>query len=155
MRMDPDSFLRLSAYRQGMDECGLPVPDEFVHFAPDPTQQMEALLPKMLALPPERRPQAVLAHNMNQAQELCAAAARAGWTLAGAGSGSASEPALDGVFPISIDAAAMGEVAVELLAARLQRPERPCLRVGMPMRFQASGVAQAPRMTSMGELRNA
>lgn len=155
MRMDPDSFLRLSAYRQGMDECGLPVPDEFVHFAPDPTQQMEQLIPRMLALPPARRPQAVLAHNMHQARDLGAAAARAGWTLAGAGAGAVADPALDGIFPIHIDSAAMGEVAVELLAARLQRPERPCLRVGVPMRFQTSGAAPAPRLASKGELHNA
>lgn len=161
MRMDPDSFLRLSAYRQGMDECGLPVPDDFVHFEAHPTAQMENLASKVLALPPERRPQAVLAHNMHQALELSAAAARAGWRLsgAGAGAGGADGPELEAVLPIRIDAAAMGEVAVELLAARLQRPERPCLRVGVPMRFAAPGAAHPASVpgaaVSVGEFRNA
>ncbi len=140
MRVDPDSYLRLSAFRQGMEECGLPVPEEYLHFTDDPIHHLENLEKKVLALAPDQRPQAVIAHSFSQVEQLRKAAARAGWSLEGAGAGSGPwRNAPSAAKSIRINGAAMGEIAVELLAARLQRPERPCLRVGVPLRFQPNG----------------
>jgi DNA-binding LacI/PurR family transcriptional regulator len=130
-RVDPDSYLRQSAYRQGMDECGLKVEEAWIHMASDPIRREAELLAKLTALPLEQRPEAVIAHTAHDSERLIEAYAQHGWKLHGAGAGQPGE--YKHSLPIQIDGHAMGDIAMDLLLARVQRPGRPCLRVGVPM----------------------
>lgn len=135
-RVDPDSYLRLNAFRQGMDECGLEVPAEAVHFTRGGEPTAGALCERLAALPEAKRPEAVVTHGIEQAEGLIACFARHGLKLYGAGATTAPKdsPALG----ILADGKAVGSVATELLISRLARPHRPLLRVGVKMPLLAA-----------------
>ena len=132
-RIDPDSHLRLSAYRQAMDECGLAVDDKYIHFAWYGAEGVRPLASKLFALPDHARPEAVICHSIDQATHLMEAFAEHGVMLQAAGASETvcSEP----VLGIHIDGKRMGEVGAALLVSRLQQTSRPPLRVGVPMRL--------------------
>lgn len=141
-RVDPDSYLRLNAFRQGMDECGLEVPAEAVHFERNGEPFTGALCERLAALPEAQRPEAVVAHGLEQAESLIACFARHGLKLHGAGTTTA--PKDSHALGILADGKAVGSVATELLISRLARPHRPLLRVGVKMPFLGSDYSAAP-----------
>jgi DNA-binding transcriptional regulator YhcF (GntR family) len=67
-RIDPDTFLRLSAYRQAMDACGLEVPASWIHFVASDTEKRESLVKSLVSKAPEKRPQAVICHGSELAE---------------------------------------------------------------------------------------
>jgi DNA-binding LacI/PurR family transcriptional regulator len=145
-RVDPDCYLRLNAYRQGMNECGLPEPPDGVHFF----TRIEQLATKLIGLPEDQRPEAVVAHNITEAEALMRAFADRGLSLKGTGAspGGYGGPAL----AVRADGRELGRTAAELLVWRLQKPDRSVLRVGVPMVLQArptSDQPEAPRPVSM------
>ncbi len=127
-RVDPDSFQRLAAFRAAMEENDLSAEGECVHFS---FPEIKELLEKVLALPPDRRPEGFLCHGMHHAEKLLKAFHERGLPLlaAGAASGAYHGPA----WSIFADSSELGRTAAELLLWRLQRSERPPLRVGVPM----------------------
>jgi DNA-binding LacI/PurR family transcriptional regulator len=84
-RVNPDSYLRLGAYRQGMDECGLAVPDEWVRYALPGRAELLKLGEELLALPEGERPEAVIAHHASMVDPLMEVFAARGIELRGEG----------------------------------------------------------------------
>lgn len=133
-RIDPDSFLRLSAFRAGMDELGLAVRESEVHFEHHGGEA--ALAARLMALPEAERPEAFVCHSETQAEALIKAFAARGVCVQGAGT---TEQSLGGAaLPIRIDGMELGRTAAELLLWKLQRPQRAPLRVGVPMECAAA-----------------
>ncbi|MBI3829512.1 MAG: GntR family transcriptional regulator [Planctomycetes bacterium] len=129
-RIDPDSFLRLSAYRQAMDAHGLPVTDASIHFQGDEYKETAA---KLAALPEDKRPEALVCHSAEQAEHLIGACADRGLSLEAAGAH--DRPRAGRALNIRLDTRVMGAVAAEILLSRLKQPERPYLNVGVRMVF--------------------
>ncbi len=136
-RPEPDSLLRLSAYRDAMYQCGLPVRDAWIHFAH--AKEMDGFVRRMAAMPVEESPDAVVCHGITQAHALMAGFASAGRTLLGVG---ATWRPYDGpAWAIRADCRALGTVAAEVMEWRLRRPDRRRLRVGVPLTFEGDGSA--------------
>ena len=150
MRVDPDSYLRLSAFRQAMDECGLPAPEAYVHFRNPMEETPRQLALRLAELPQEQRPQAVVCHSNGVANEMIAAFAERGLPLLG--TGSSQQSGAGPAWPIHIDGQELGAAAVELLLSRLQRPSRSALRVGVPMLFDAARAGGAPPVAAPAAL---
>jgi len=130
-RIDPDSFLRLSACRQAMDACGLAMPDDCVHHLVQDPGSTNEWARRILAAPEAAEPDAVLCHSSAQANLVREAFRLAGREPLVFGTAAAPEPG--GV--IRADAEHMGATAAELLVSHWQRPGRRALRVGVPMEF--------------------
>ena len=141
-RVDPDSYLRLSAYRVALDECRLAASDAAVHFEWAGIEGGRRLAERLLALPECERPEAVVCHSASQAEELMAACAELGLLLKGAGG--AEEEYRGAALPIRADGVQLGRAAAELLLGKLQRPERLPLRVGVPMLLHAEATRPVP-----------
>lgn len=133
-RVDPDSLLRLHAFRAGMDEAGLQVTEGQIHFCQHSSEA--ALAERLLAMPRMEQPDAFVCHSAGQAQRMQAIFAAHGVHVWGAG---AVDRSFNGtVLPIHIDGAELGRTATELLIWKLQRPQRSALRVGVAMELQGS-----------------
>lgn len=132
-RPDPDSFQRESAYRQGMAECGLPVFEDWIHFAGFRTEDSDVLKQRLLAIPDAERPEAVVCHAHGHANFAAQVFAERGIRVLAAGAtfDDAAGPAL----PIVADGLDLGRTAADLLVWRLQKQGRRLLRVGVPMSF--------------------
>ncbi|MCK6472076.1 MAG: GntR family transcriptional regulator [Planctomycetes bacterium] len=133
MRIDPDSVLRMSAWRQAMLECGLPAPDRWAHFENPWFVPDEELARRLVALDDDIRPDALVCHGIGQAETMIREFANHGIKIgaAGASDRSAGGPALS----IGAPAKDLGAAAAELLISQIQRPSRLRLRVGVPMTF--------------------
>jgi DNA-binding LacI/PurR family transcriptional regulator len=139
-QVEPDSYLRLSAYRQEMEALGLPVKAEWIHFARAEKRDLDALAVRLLQLPPEDRPQAFVAHQASQAEQMIAGFARHGVAVRGAGAGDHTYQGR--ALPVLVDGEQVGAVAADLLVSRLQKPERPFLNVGVRMLFGQDGAGR-------------
>jgi DNA-binding LacI/PurR family transcriptional regulator len=128
-RIDPDTFLRLSAYRHAMDALGVEVQEDWIHFVDLEAEAHEALVRRMAKEPRDRWPQAVICHDVNQAEWLMKFFENRGWPLVGAGASGGTH--FGEAMALPVNAKEMGEVASDLLVARLKRPERPYLNVGV------------------------
>lgn len=138
-RVDPDSLLRLHAFRAGMDEAGLPVSEQQTHYCQHGAET--ALAERLLALPRAEWPDAFVCHSARQAQHMREFFAARGVHILGAG---AVDRSFNGsVLPIHIDGAELGRTATELLLWKLQRPQRSALRVGVAMELQTSRLPAA------------
>ncbi|MCX7805216.1 MAG: GntR family transcriptional regulator [Planctomycetota bacterium] len=136
-RPEPDSLLRLSAYRDAMYQLGLPAREDWVHFVH--AREMEGFVGRMAALPDGERPDGVICHGINQAHALMTGFSAAGRALLGAG---ATWLPYDGpAWAIRADCRALGTVAAEIMEWRLRRPDRRRLRVGVPLTFEGDGSA--------------
>lgn len=134
-RVEPDSFLRLGAYRQAMDACGLPAPESRVHFCEPNAEARDAFARKLLALPEGERPEAVVCHAASQAEYLIETFAARGFALEGVGATESEH--LGAALPLKVDPQRLGATAASLLYWRLQQPDRPYLNVGERMTFEA------------------
>ncbi len=136
MQIDPDSFLRLSAYRQAMDKYGLEVPESFVHFRNPYFVKAEQLAEELALLPEAVRPEAVVCHGQDQAEAMIEVFQRKGLGILAAGT---TDQDYEGpALPIRAHGQELGAAAAELLISKLQRPGRLHLRVGVPMVFNPS-----------------
>lgn len=131
-RIDPDTFVRLGAWRAAMEEAGLPAGEDRVHF--DRAGEWDALLEKAAAQPPEARPHGFVCHNHSQAEHLMKLFAGRGMPVLGAGA--ASKPREGEAWNLFADGEALGRTAAELLLWKIKHPERLPLRVGVPMALQ-------------------
>lgn len=143
MQIDPDSYLRLSAYRQAMHRNNLPVSEKWVHFKNPYFCSDQALAAEILALPREDAPDAVICHGITQAETFIELFAINNRKLMAAGTTNRryAGPAL----PIRAHGEEMGATAAELIISQLHRPGRLRHRVGVPMIFEApAGGTQQP-----------
>jgi DNA-binding LacI/PurR family transcriptional regulator/DNA-binding transcriptional regulator YhcF (GntR family) len=129
-RADPDSFLRLSAWRQAMDAHRIEVSESWMHFQ---TNVDKDLAPRLAAMPEAERPQALVCHDVNQAERLQRECATFGLNIEAAGA--CHRPYVGRALDIGLSAHDMGAVAGELLLARLKQPSRLFLNVGVRMVF--------------------
>jgi DNA-binding LacI/PurR family transcriptional regulator len=145
-RLDPDSALRLSAYRQAMDECGLAVEDGWVHHEFHNPDRCIALGQRLADGPADDQPEAIICHGVNQAEWVIQGFRAHGGHLVGAGA--TSERHEGAALTVRADLREMGSAAAELLISRLQRPKRSVFRVGIPMFFDADGLGKRSTETA-------
>lgn len=145
VRVDPDSYLRLSAYRQAMDAYGAEVSESFIHKLNGVNEWENDLAARLAALPESERPEAVVCHESIQADMLIGEFEKRGLPLLGAGAASTTVSAK--ASAIRVDMKAVGATAMDLLLSRVQRPRKPCLRVGVPMLFEH---LPAPAVAGLG-----
>lgn len=142
-RPDPDSILRLGAYRSAMNAFGLPVDESWIHFASYEPGEIEALAGTLAALPPERRPEAVVGHGGVMLERIDAVFRARG--IVAPFAGGQAEPYAGPHLGITVSAQEVGATAAAVLLSRFQRPGRPLLSVGVKMVFQANAkTAAAP-----------
>ncbi len=136
--IDPDSLLRLSAFRRAMDLLRISVPEKSIHFALCSEPRTEVLAKELLQWPEEERPDAIVGHSADQVEWVIKAFAKAGLNLEGAAASAEPHagPNADKVKWIRADLKQMGAVAADLLVARLRKPERPYLNVGVKTYFE-------------------
>lgn len=133
-RLDPDSYIRMGAWRQAMTEQGLECPDTFVHYETFNPIHLESLALTWLDLPKNERPEAILCHSIIQGEVLSSIFKKAGQNLESAG---ATHIAQKGkAIPIFVEAEQMGAVAADVLLARIKEPLRNFLRIGVIMQFK-------------------
>lgn len=133
-RLDPDTFVRQSAWRQALDEAGIAPGPDWAHRIFTLERDYAALATRFQMLPETERPQAVLCHSLTHAARLVELCRARGFELAGAGAG---EAPLENAQAIRAEPGALGRTAAALLLWKLQQPERPVLRVGVPMTLDA------------------
>lgn len=131
--LDPDSILRQHAYRVGMQDCGLPLREDWMMQARSSGRELEDFARGLAAQPDAERPDAVVCFTREQANAVIRIFAERGLKLLGAGATDRTDAAL--ALGIHVDGEKLGETAAALLLARLQQPERPYLRVGVPMKL--------------------
>jgi DNA-binding LacI/PurR family transcriptional regulator len=149
MQIDPDSYLRLSAYRQAMHRSDLPVSEKWVHFKNPYFCSDQALAAELLALPREDAPDAVICHGIGQAETFLQLFAINNRKLLAAGV--TNRRYAGAALPIRAHGEEMGATAAELIISQLHRPGRLRHRVGVPMVFEApapSGEQAAPAPSS-------
>lgn len=132
-RIDPDTFLRLSAYRQAMDAQGIEVPESWVRHVSFYTPDRVALARELAALPEGERPEAVVCQDTKMADFFLDHFEQWGHALAGAGGAGGFR--FGRSLGIRLDGHQMGRTAVELLVNRLKDPGRAYLNVGVRMMF--------------------
>ncbi len=143
-RTDPDTFLRLSAYRQAMDAAGLSVTENCVHHAYSNVQESLRPLGKRLAgLPEAERPEAVVCHNRSQAEALIELFKERGFQLRGAGASLRGESGR--ADAIHIEGRRLGEIAAHRLRTRLLDAREPVMDVGIKMEFRPADHARKPQ----------
>ena len=130
-RPDPDTFLRKAAWRQAMDEAGIPCPDAWAHITPSSDEILRTLAGQVASLPAGEQPDAVVCHGIEQAEVFLDVFRARGFPLqaAGATSGQHQHTA----WPIYADINQLGSMASELLLRRIQLPSAPIMRAGVPM----------------------
>lgn len=130
-RPDPDSLLRLNAFRQALAELELPFSDASVHFTWQDEKRIAPVASGLAARPEHERPDAILCHSTLQAQVFADRFAHAGLPLLSAGVTDTGY--LGPVMPVFASGHDMGRTAASLLLWRLQQPDRLPLRTGVPM----------------------
>lgn len=138
-RVDPDTCVRLGAWRAAMEEAGLPAGEDRVHF--DRAGEWEALLEKAATQTPNDRPHGFVCHNHSQAEHLMQIFAGRGMAVLGAGV--ASQPPEGKAWNLFADGEALGRTAAELLLWKIKHPERLPLRVGVPMALHQNSEGMA------------
>lgn len=136
--LDPDSFLRLAAWREALSQHGLNASDANVRFAWTEENHAIHMAREIVDLPEDRRPQAVLCHGLNQARALIKLFAERGLPLMAAGA--TDTPAEGPALSIVASNADLGRTAASLLLWKLQLPTRLPLRVGVPMTLSKENV---------------
>lgn len=132
-RLDPDCLLRLSAYRQGMDAMGIGVRDTWLHLTQTGERYVLDLADKLATLPPDEQPEALVCQDAGLANFMVKNCGARGLQILGVGASSKPQPGP--ALNVLLDGEEMGRVAAELALARLMRPHRPFLNVGVRMTF--------------------
>ncbi|MFC1479458.1 GntR family transcriptional regulator [Planctomycetota bacterium] len=150
--IDPDSYLRMSAYRHEMEINELRVGDEYIHFELQDPKYLKPLARKIAELPKKTRPEAVVCHNAEMADVVIDVFQEKGLPLEG--SGAAHGNFKGKAIPILADLEEMGRAAAELAVSRIEKPDRSFLNVGVRMKFPV-GTRKSERGTRKEETRPA
>lgn len=144
-RTDPDTFLRLAAWRQALEAHGIEPTEAGVHWRATDDHELAG---RLAAMPESERPQALLCHGIEQAEGLLGECAAYGLRLEAAGA--CDRPRVGRALSVRLEAGQMGEVAGELLLARIKQPARPYLNVGVRMVFDAPADPEARELSEAG-----
>lgn len=135
LRVNPDSYLRLNAFRQAMEGAGLGFKEEWVHFESSNLEHMFKLAEKLRRLPKRERPDAVICHDLQQAQVLIDHFAKHKLKLVGAGA--SSEEHEGKAHRIFVDLEKLGGISAETLLSRLLRSGGYPTNIGVSMEFDS------------------
>lgn len=132
--VDPDSYIRLGAFRQILEQNQIKVSDKWIHFVHDADCSNEKLAENLLNLPEEDIPDAIICHTYSQASTIMKYFAENGRHILAAGTTDSKKggPAL----PIIASGKEMGMIAVDILISKIQKPKRLPFRAGVPMKFE-------------------
>jgi len=132
-REDPDSLMRLYGWQLGMQDRGLPAPPRWIHRLPLHVRHAREKARELAAEPEHERPEAVVCSDGAQAEAIQQVFQEHGLPLIAVGT---CPPEYNGpVLPVRISGKELGRVGAAQVLARIQQPERPYMRVGVPMRF--------------------
>lgn len=136
--VEPDSYLRLSAYRQAMDAAGIEVAPEWITFVRPHRNFAEELAEQMASLQENERPDAVVCHSAEHAEAMSKVFARRRLALPTVGAGAAGES--KSAYRIELDPEEIGRSAALLLHARMEeqsrhRTPREGVKIAVPTRF--------------------
>ncbi len=151
--VDPDTYLRLGAYRQAMEECGVPVEEGWVHHASSKPGMLEQLAEKIIEEYADQLPESFVCHGDAQGRKLIEVFARYGHRIRAVGAGERNRSA--DALSVMVKGEDVGSTAAGILALRLQRPHQPFLNVGVKMAFDPTGsktnstVSKAGRIDSL------
>jgi DNA-binding LacI/PurR family transcriptional regulator len=134
-RVDPDTVLRLNAFRNALEECGSAVDEGAIHFTRGDRNSIVELGETLAKLSAEKRPDGIICHESAHAEILMETFGRLGHSLQGAGA--TMGPIEAHAQPVFADGRTVGAVSAELLTSRLTRPLRPHMRVGVKMRYRS------------------
>jgi DNA-binding LacI/PurR family transcriptional regulator len=136
-RVEPDSYLRLSAYQQALHEADVVGRPEWVHFCHN-AGDTEQLAEKLCTLPKDKRPEAVLCHGSEMAESVSRVFSRYRWSLPVLGV--SVEPPTQRPA-IILNAEEIGRAAVAALKQRIQesstQPRIP-IKIAVPTQFLAN-----------------
>jgi hypothetical protein len=113
----------------------LPCPESWSHFGWTDEKYFLPLAQKLADLPEDQRPEAVVCHGLSQAEILMRVFAERGLPLLAAGA--SAMPHHGRAWNIPANHAQLGVAAASLLLWKIQQPQRPSLRVGVPMSLEA------------------
>lgn len=135
---DPDTFLRVAAWRQAMSQHSLPAPESWIHHSWASGALTKVLAERLAQLPEEERPQGVVCHSVSQADAFIEVFQKLGLPMIGAGA--ASDPHSGKALAVYASNQDLGRTAAALLLWKLQHTVRPPLRVGVPMVLQTQEI---------------
>ncbi|PCJ62548.1 MAG: hypothetical protein COA79_03285 [Planctomycetota bacterium] len=136
MVVDPDSYLRLAAFRQILDEQGIHPEKDWVHINQPLELNDHDLAIQLLNRDENDIPQAIFCHGIDQAKIIMEEFSKVGRYIYA----TAITPNLNyggPVYPIFVNGFEMGSMGIELLISKIQRPNRISFRVGAPMDFSS------------------
>ncbi|PCJ58632.1 MAG: hypothetical protein COA79_12800 [Planctomycetota bacterium] len=132
--INPDSVLRLSAFRHAMHECGLPPIKDCVHHEFHRVKSLTNLANQLVSLPKNKRPEVVICHSDYHAEVISNVFTESGISLNSIG---AFYDSMEGVeYCIYADLNIMAQATAELVISRLNRPKRVPFRLAVPMFFK-------------------
>ncbi|MCK6473982.1 MAG: GntR family transcriptional regulator [Planctomycetes bacterium] len=146
-RPDPDSILRLSAFRTAMNAFELPVDESWIHFHTYDPGEVETLAESLAKLPPDRLPEAIVGHGGATLERFEAVFRAHGISIPFAGG--QTEPYTGPHLAVTVSAQEVGATGAAVLLSRFQRPGRPLLSVGVKMVFQANAMPAAMRTPAL------
>ena len=132
-----DTIPRLNAYHQAMWELDIDTQKEWIHYCLDYEDQIPNLAKKLASLPENERPEAVVCHEISQADILKKTFEDRGLPLEAVGS-TAFPNGMHKALSITADPRAQGEIAGFLLLSRIRHPERPFINAGVRLEFELS-----------------
>jgi LacI family transcriptional regulator len=145
---DPDSLYtareRLAGYRQALEAAGIPVRDELVRLGSRDSEQAEAVVRELLALPSDRRPTALFAGNNRNTVGALRALRGAESPVALVGFDDFELADLLGTTVVRHESASMGAHAAQLAFERLVGVERTPRRVVVETHLIARGSGEVP-----------
>lgn len=130
---NPDSLLRLSAYRHGMDLAGLEVQNDWIHLTANNSKPIKELVERLASLPEGERPEGFLGNHIGAMENLMNHFHELGYPLE-------CVNFLPNKFSSSkhllrTSAIDMGATAMDLLIWRLQKSAHSFLNIGVRMEF--------------------
>ncbi len=130
--IEPDSYFRLSAFKQIMEEMGRIVNEKMIHYTFLGSQDTDTFAETMATR--KDAPDAFICHSATQAESIRKAFRKQKKKVLAIGAGQKGKAS---ALSILDDNVQLGQVAGAILISRLKQPGRIPLRVGVPLQFKS------------------